>query len=288
MKIIHYINKLYHILFYKGDTVKEKILLFLKGFLIGIGKIIPGASGSVIAISLGLYEKGIYAINELHKRNFSNIIFLGLVGSGVLSAIVIFSYIIKYFLGKYYFLTMLLFIGMIIGGTSFVYQKVKSKLFNFKFLIFSILIGLIIFLGLWLSRDILLVFSKTSYIFYFILGIIEAITMVIPGISGTATMILLGGYDSYLTLLGNIGNIDYLGFLIVFGIGVIIGIFLTVKLVAYFLKKFEIESYFFIMLLLIISMFLLFLKTFSVEYTIIEIIIGIGLLFIGYKITKER
>lgn len=268
--------------------MKKNLILFLKGFLIGIGKIIPGVSGSVIAISLGLYEKGIHAINELYKRNFSNVLFLSVLGLGILSAIVLFSYVIKYFLSKYFFLTMLLFMGMIIGGTNFVFKKVKGKIFNKKFFIVSIIIGIFIFIVLWSMQDILLKFSNESHIFYFILGFIEAFTMVIPGISGTATMILLGGYESYLTLLGNVGNINYLGFVITFGIGVSIGIILTVKLVAFFLKNFEVESYFFITILMIISLFLLFLKTFSVPYTILDIIIGIFLFFIGYKITKEK
>lgn len=268
--------------------MKEKLLLFLKGFIVGIGKIIPGASGSVIAISLGIYEKGIHAINELHKKNLSNLIFLSLVGTGVLSAIIMFSYVIKYFLSNYYFLTMLLFIGLIMGGTSFVFQKIKKSLFNVKYLFLAIITGLAIFIVLWVMQDILLVFSDTSLIFYFILGLIEAITMVIPGISGTATMMLLGGYDAYLSLLGNIGNISYLTITITFGLGVLIGILFTVRLVAHCLKRFATETYFFIMLLMIISMFLLFLKTFSVSYTIVEVIIGIILLLIGYKITKEK
>lgn len=268
--------------------MREKLLLFLKGFIVGIGKIIPGASGSVIAISLGIYEKGIHAINELHKKNLANLIFLGLVGTGVLSSIIMFSYVIKYFLSNYYFLTMLLFIGLIMGGTSFVFQKIKDSVFNFKYLILSIITGVVILTVLWLAQDILLVFSNTSLIFYFILGIIEAMTMVIPGISGTATMMLLGGYDDYLSLLGNVGNISYLTTTITFGIGVLIGILFTVRLVAHCLKKYPTESYFFIMLLMLVSMFLLFLKTFSVSYTITEVIIGIILLLIGYKITKEK
>ena len=100
-------------------------MLFIKGLIIGIGKIIPGVSGLVIAISFGLYEKGIDAINNYFGNVKENTKFLLVLGSGILLSIILMSNLIKILLNKYYFLTMLLFIGLISGGIPSLFSKNK-------------------------------------------------------------------------------------------------------------------------------------------------------------------
>ena len=91
-------------------------MLLFKGIIIGIGKIIPGVSGSMLAVSMGLYENLIYSVNNFFDNPKKNFFFLTKLAIGVLIGIVLFSNIIKYFLEEYYIYTMTLFIGLILGG----------------------------------------------------------------------------------------------------------------------------------------------------------------------------
>ena len=77
-------------------------MLILKGFLIGIGKIIPGVSGSLLAISLGVYDKAINSLVNLSNNFKENIYFLGKLAIGVVIAIMFFSNVIAYLLNSHY------------------------------------------------------------------------------------------------------------------------------------------------------------------------------------------
>ncbi len=90
-------------------------LLIIKGFIVGLGKIIPGISGSMLAITLGIYEKIIDAITNFFsdiKRNSKLLINFSI---GVFLAIIFFSKLILFFLNNYYYETMFLFLGLIMG-----------------------------------------------------------------------------------------------------------------------------------------------------------------------------
>ena len=91
-------------------------MLILKGIIIGIGKIIPGVSGSMLAISMGIYQRLIDSINNFFKDTKNNFKFLLKIGIGIIIAIVFFSKLITSCLNKYYLITMFFFIGLIIGS----------------------------------------------------------------------------------------------------------------------------------------------------------------------------
>ena len=114
------------------------MLNVLKGLLIGIGKIIPGVSGSVIAISLGVYNRLLNNLSNIKKINKKECVFLFEIGIGIIISIILFSKIILLLLNKYYFYTMFIFLGLIVGGTKEIYDKTKEKKeirFLFVFLI---------------------------------------------------------------------------------------------------------------------------------------------------------
>ena len=108
------------------------IVLFFKGILVGVGKIIPGVSGAIIAILLGIYEEGLKKINSLFKDFKNSLKFLFPIGLGVLTSTFFFSKIIVNSLNKYYLPTMLLFCGLIFGNLS------ENKIIINKNNIFSI------------------------------------------------------------------------------------------------------------------------------------------------------
>ena len=112
------------------------LILFFKGFIIGIGKIIPGVSGSILAVGLGVYEKALdYLVNWKEKKQES-LKFLVPLGLGVALAIVVFSKIILVFLNIYPLLTLSLFWGLLLG-TAFKVVKKMQLTFKDYIIIFS-------------------------------------------------------------------------------------------------------------------------------------------------------
>ena len=98
----------------------------LKGILIGIGKILPGISGSLIAISLGVYYKSIHIIGNIYKINKNDLIFLSNLLIGICISIVLFSKLIINLLNIYYIQTMLLFLGLITGCINGLLKIIKK------------------------------------------------------------------------------------------------------------------------------------------------------------------
>ena len=138
----------------------------LIGLIIGVGKIIPGVSGSVLAITLGVYEKIIYSINNIFK-DYKNLYYLSKLGIGIIVSIVFLSRIIIYLLSNYYTYTIFIFIGLICGSMKEITTNTKLKYSYLTVLSFII----IIILGM---SNI----SNTNHdgIFYYLLsGFIESI-----------------------------------------------------------------------------------------------------------------
>jgi len=196
----------------------------MKGIIIGIGKIIPGVSGSLLAISLGVYEKAIDSLINIYKDS-KNMVFLGKIGIGILISIIFFSKIILYFLNNYYLYTMIFFIGLMMGNVPSSIKIVKqAKKKDIIYLLLSLLLVYIIYKfksPIVYSPNI----SFNNFVIIFILGIIDAITMIVPGISGTALFMMLNCYHFIMDLFSNLFSKIY--FTITFGIGVIIGILIT-------------------------------------------------------------
>ena len=103
-------------------------MLVLKGFIIGIGKIIPGVSGSMLAISMGIYQQMIDSVINFFIDIKNNLKFLLKIGVGVLIAIMFFSNIILKCLEKYYIITMFFFIGLIVGS----FKDIKKEIHTTK------------------------------------------------------------------------------------------------------------------------------------------------------------
>lgn len=275
--------------------MKDNILLLLKGMIVGIGQIIPGVSGGMLAITLGLYEKGVNAISNVFSDIKDNLKFLCIVGLGILISVIIFSKIIKYSLNHFYLPTMLLFIGLIVGGVPSLIKKVKgfkkkSPLNIFLTITVFILIIILSFTNFNRSKDFTSL-NFLTYISFFFVGVIYAATMVIPGISGTAIMMLIGYYDIVIDIISNLSNISKtisnIGIVLPFAFGLLFGIISISKLMDFLLKKHEVKIYYIILGLVLSSIVIMVIQTLNSSYNVFNIVIGFILLFIGYFVSKK-
>jgi len=151
-----------------------------------------------------------------------------------------FSNIMSYLLNNHYLYTMSLFIGLILGTVPSIVKKTKFSIKSFKYLILAFLI--IMFINFFkFEESFVPEQSLIDLIIIAILGIVDAFTTVIPGISGTATFIMLGVYDFILWLFAN--PFSNLFFTICFGFGLILGIIIASILMNKLLKKYPDQIY---------------------------------------------
>lgn len=269
----------------------KAILLILKGFIMGIANIIPGVSGGTLAIILGIYEKLINILSCFWKNIKENLKFIIPLLIGVAIALIGGSYIIDWGLDKYPIATMMLFIGLVLGGIPFIYIKIHKKYSVLNVSIFIIIAAIVILISL-LNTNRTVSLDNISFLLIIRLmfvGMIAAATMIIPGVSGSLTLMNLGYYEGIIKALKGLTDISQLGhniaILLPFGIGVIIGLVLIARLIKWLLKRFPVQSYFGILGFVIASIVCMLIK---IDYTNIkvgEIIVGFVLLIAGAAAT---
>lgn len=266
--------------------------LILKGLIIGIGKIIPGVSGAMLAISLGVYEKILYALANLKKQFNENVKFLIKIGIGITLSIIITSKIIVKCLNDFYFPTMLLFIGMIIGGMPNMIKKIKFKKSDIIIVLITIIIlSLFIFKKINITNLYEVKYTIIDFIKLIGIGFIDAFSSIIPGISGTALLMMTGYYniilETFSSILNPIQIKQNLFIMVPFIIGFLLGILIISKLLNFTFKKYKNQSYIVIIIFMIFTSTTLVKNTFTYTYTLVELLIGITLFIIGYLLSLK-
>ena len=257
------------------------IKLILKGFLIGIGKIIPGFSGALLAISFNVYDKLINSITNFFSNKKENIIFLLNLSIGIISGIILFSKIILYLLNNYYLYTTIFFTGLIIGGIIPITKTIKKDIKNIILIFISL--SFIIFISIYTSNNTYIIQNNYIDILKFIYaGILEAIGTIVPGVSATALLMLSGLYDLIINSLSNIN----LYVLIPFSISLFISSIILLKIVEISLKKYYQQSYSIIIGISIGTIIILLLKILK-YLNIYNILFCILLLYLGFTLSKR-
>ena len=230
---------------------------FIKGIAIGAGAILPGISSGVICVIFGIYETLLNCVLNFFKNVKENFKILFPFVLGVFGGIILFGNILKYVFYAYPIQTKFIFIGLILGNIPALIKKACSKqTFKLRYLMyliatFSIGIGLVILED---TLNISNTATEYSYIFLIISGLLMSAGVIIPGISSTLILMLLGVYDAYLVSISSL----FLPLLIPMGIGLFIGSLLCMKLIKFFLEKFYIQTFFSIIGFTLGSIFVLY------------------------------
>lgn len=247
----------------------------LQGMVVGIANIIPGVSGGTMMVAMGLYDKLIHSITHLKSEFKESMKLLIPIFAGAGLAIVLLSRLFEFLLSTYPIPTNFAFCGLIAGSLPFIFKKVKGHSVTVgKIIPFLILFGIVILMavlgeGGGSAADVS--FGIVNIVKLFGVGVIAAATMVVPGVSGSMMLMLLGYYDTIIETINDC--IDALigfhmtellrvfGILIPFGIGVVIGIFAIAKLIEFIFKKAEIHAYYGIIGLILASPIAILMKT---------------------------
>ena len=265
--------------------MNKTIYSFLSGILIGTCMILPGVSGSVIAITLGVYEEIIFLLSSKEK-NIIKIRKTLPLAIGIIIGIFIFGKILLIFYNKYTFYMMYVFIGLILGSVPILVNEIneRKEKINLKYLIISFIISTVIFI-LPKIYNINLASSSDNPIKLFLGGFLYIAGKIIPGISSSFFLMILGLYNYILTILTNPLSITIpkLLELIPFILGVLLGLYIFIKLLNYLLKNYFSNTYSVVIGFIIGSVISIFP---GIELSI-RSIISIILMVISYELVNK-
>lgn len=274
----------------------------LRGMVIGIANVIPGVSGGTLMVSMGIYDKLILVLTHFIKRMKEAIALLVPIAIGMLLSIAIFAKIFSEILFPNFPLqTNLFFIGLIIGGIPVIYKKVKGNSIRLPHIIAFVLLFVVVvgfsMLGEGGGSSADVTFSVGNVLKLFGVGVIAAATMVIPGVSGSMIMMILGYYNTIIDTVNDFINalksfdipamLDTFVVLIPFGIGVVIGAVAVAKLIEFMLNKFPLVTYWAIIGLIVASPFAILIMMEVGTIGVVEIVTGLVLLVAGFFISMK-
>lgn len=266
-----------------------------RGLLMGITDLIPGVSGGTVAFILGIYDRLLAAISGFFSREWKKHIgFLIPLGIGIVAALVIFSRLIDYLLEHHLEPTQFFFMGLILGVVPFIFKEANAKQ-NFKasHIIALIIVGALLaslgFIKPDEAAEPITTLTFPNAIGLFFAGWLASMAMLLPGISGSFILLLLGVYTTAIRALKDF-NIPLV---IVIGAGVIIGFIVSSKAIRYLLSNFKYMTYAIIIGLIFGSFFVMFPGVphgSSLYLSIATFIIGLAfsLWFSSDKMTKKE
>ena len=229
----------------------KKILEYLKyficGIVFGIANVIPGVSGGTMLVVFGVFDRLTEAISGV-KKIIHNFVFLVTFALGAGAGILLSAKVIGSMFAAYTIQTNMFFIGLILGGVPLIIKlgtsekKVRPLCIVPFVLSMALVIGLTVLEKLELfsmTAENITGFNAVFSLKMVVSAAIAAITMIIPGISGSFMMMLLGVYE---TIIGALNDMNFY-VIIPFALGAIIGIIFGAKLISLLIKKNKLMVY---------------------------------------------
>ena len=274
---------------------------FFKGVVIGIANIVPGVSGGTMMVSMGIYDKLIHCITHLFSEFKKSVLFLLPIAVGMVAAIAASSFGLTYLFVNLPIQTNLLFVGLILGGLPAIWKNVKGNSVKaghvLACVLFFVLVVGMAAMGESEGASADLSFSLGNVAVLLMVGVITSATMVIPGVSGSMVLMLMGFYYPVLNAIKDFfkdlaaldidGILRGCGILIPFGIGVVVGIFGIAKLVEIIFEKFPLYAYWAIIGLIVSSPIAILLMGTFPAVTVLSAVTGVIALGVGIVIAMK-
>lgn len=277
------------------------ILNFIRGFCMALADSVPGVSGGTIAFLLGFYDKFISSLDNLisgtKEERKDAIIFLLKIGVGWVVGFILAILILASVFESHIYMISSLFLGFVLFSIPLVIMEEKDVIKGkYKHLIFTVIGALIVVvISIFNPASDVNVSSLTlgSAIYIFVVAAIAITAMVLPGISGSTLLLIFGLYLPIVSAIKEFLHMDFSYFpaLFIFGLGVITGIVLVIKLIRMCLEKYRSQTIYCIIGLMLGSLYSIVqgpttldvpqpamsLETFSIVFFIIGGVIIFGL-----------
>lgn len=228
---------------------KEVIALFLKGFAMGAANVIPGVSGGTVAFITGIYEQLINALKSFDTQAVKYLLkgeikallshvdfwFLLTLGLGVIVSILTLAKVLAIGFEQYPVYVAALFFGLILASIPSVAKMVKE---------WSIGTWIALLIGFGIAISLTLVPAageNTHFVYLMLCGVVAMCSMIIPGVSGSFVLLLLGNYQ--LIMIDTVNTLregdlaTALPILIPVAIGAILGLIVLSRFLSWLFKK---------------------------------------------------
>jgi putative membrane protein len=223
--------------------MKKYLLLILKGMGMGAADVVPGVSGGTIAFITGIYEELINSIKSINPTNLKLLFSRGVpsfwkaINGNFLISIVIgigisvlsLAKLLKYILENHPELIWSFFFGLIVASAIYVAKQIK--VWNVGSII-SLLLGIVV---AYVITEITPAETTNAWWFVFLSGAIAICAMILPGISGSFILLLMGKYTY---IIGAVSELN-IGILLIFLSGAVLGIISFSNLLSWLLKKYH-------------------------------------------------
>jgi len=223
--------------------MKQDVSIFLKGVAMGAANVIPGVSGGTIALITGIYERLINAIKAcdvgaiklLLAKDFTRFWqhidgrFLFAICAGVIISIVSLAKLFEYLLATNERFTMAFFFGLILLSLYYVAKRISNWSGS---VIASLIVGSTIAIGIALLAP---ASQNSSFFYVFLCGVVAISSMILPGLSGSFVLIIMGNYA---LVLGAISSLN-ISILLPLALGCAVGIIVFSHAIAWIFKHFE-------------------------------------------------
>ena len=226
----------------KPNTIADWFIRLIKGIIIGIGFILPGLSGGVLAVILGIYDKLIQFLADIRKNFLQNVAYFLPVAIGMAIGIVIFSIFVAKAFGIYAAQFICLFVGFVVGTFPSLYKTAGKEGRSPKDIILFIISTIFIFI-LMIIGDEQLTEVPPGLLVWIGSGALIGLGVIVPGMSPSNFLIYFGLYDE---MAIGIKNFDF-GVIIPLLIGFVVCVLMFAKLAAYLFRKYYSQMYHFIL-----------------------------------------
>ncbi len=251
-------------------SIKNSIFRTLKGAAIGVAIIIPGISGGTVAVLLEIYEEMIKAISSLRKEFKKSVLYLLPILIGMIIAFGIMYFPMKYALLYIPLQTISLFAGLMIVSCPKMITDAKKNGFKMINLI-SLIVPFVFVLGICFipdmgDVDLSIDMPIINYLLLFIVGVVASYTLVIPGVSGSMFLLIIGYYHPIFNTISQIKTNPSHSILVlmIFAIGLLVGFFTIAKIMKVLLEKYPRATYWAIVTFVICSIPAIYI---SFDYT---------------------
>lgn len=253
----------------------EHIINVLKGAIIGIANAIPGVSGGTMMVIMKVFDRLLGAISLNLKKLKENFVFLVTIIIGMGIGVLLAAKVLDFCFTNYYVQTQFFFMGVVLGSLPMVYKEATSEKKLQPVHIAPSLIGFAVIIAVTLisqstsDNSVITELTASNFFYLMIISVIAAAAMIMPGLSGSLVLLILGGYQTVIQAVSNLR--ERFPILIPVAIGIVLGIVLCAKVITLCLKKWHRGTYAVILGLIVGSFYAIWPR----ETTSTEIVDGV-------------
>lgn len=283
------------------------LIKIIKGAFVGMGSILPGVSGSMIAAILKIYQDLITALNDFTVHPIKSILKVWQYIIGVFIGLGLGFIVVKLFLENFPLPFTFLFIGFILGSIPTIKKEIKLNRFKYHHILVFLFSVTLMILFLFINESSTSTSNLTYYIIVFLIGVITAAALITPGLSGATMLLALGYYQILIELVDDVFraiitfDLDeirvFIPMLLLLFLGLITGLILMGKIMYKILEKYRNHFYIAVLGIIIVSPFnVLYQLNESTEnvfntywyiWVISLIFLGLGI-YVAYLISNQK